>query len=124
MNIFYCSKCNKWEDNISNVFTTEKEKRENYTIPNLRGGYGRAITHYKCPDCGNLLAGSMLLLSDDEVDYIKHTIDFYYSQFEVTCKIEDKVVYGRDINWNITESIKKCNVYEIKNRGEVNERNN
>lgn len=52
MRIFYCPQCGdfKMEDN--------PPLRNKITYKNLRDGYGRPITHYKC-ECGNYLAGSM-----------------------------------------------------------------
>lgn len=47
-------------------------------MSNLRGGYGRPITHYKCI-CGNFLAGSMDVSewNDDDIMYAKAVIQGY-----------------------------------------------
>ena len=52
MRLFYCPECNKEEITNSELYKNE------YTINNMRDGYGRPIRHYKC-ECGNYLAGSM-----------------------------------------------------------------
>ena len=72
----YCPKCGYLE-----ILTepTEFEKyRSEKTTSNLRGGYGRPITHYKC-DCGNFLAGSMDVSGwdDDGIMYAKAVIQDY-----------------------------------------------
>lgn len=51
--LFYCPECGK--EQILNNNPYEKEK----TIINIRDGYGRPITHYKC-ECGNYFAGNMV----------------------------------------------------------------
>lgn len=48
MRLFYCPKCSKEEISSNDIYRGE------YTINNMRGGYGRSIKHYKC-ECGNYL---------------------------------------------------------------------
>lgn len=73
MRLFYCPKCGKLEikSNRSPIDST---------FANIRDGYGRTITHYKC-ECGNLLAGSMDVtgFEDDNafIIYAKETIKGY-----------------------------------------------
>lgn len=74
MRLFYCPKCGKEE--IKNEYIKERD----ITYRNIRDGYGRPITHYKC-ECGNLLAGSVDISGweNDEhpLIYIKHVIKDY-----------------------------------------------
>lgn len=74
MKLFYCPKCHKEKITNDDVYKNE------YTIANMRGGYGRPIRHYKC-ECGNYLAGSMDI-SDWEndkymIEFCKETIEDY-----------------------------------------------
>jgi len=70
MDLFYCPNCEK-EDYEINIKTLIK------TIINCRGGYGRIITHYVCPECGNLLAGYIANVRKDDIDYYKSIIKDY-----------------------------------------------
>lgn len=73
MRLFYCPKCGKEK-------IKDSRSPRDITFANLRGGYGRPITHYKC-ECGNLLAGSMDVTGweDDKnsIIYAKETIKGY-----------------------------------------------
>jgi ssDNA-binding Zn-finger/Zn-ribbon topoisomerase 1 len=70
MNLFYCPQCNKEETKLP-----ENAKK---TIINWRDGYGRIITHYCCPNCGNLLAGYVPNIHDKEFkEYMKSIIKDY-----------------------------------------------
>lgn len=72
---YYCPSCGKEQ-----IVTDQKVRpyRGEETILNIRDGYGRPITHYKC-ECGNYLAGSMDLSGFDDhgVDYAKDVIQGY-----------------------------------------------
>lgn len=70
--LFYCPECGKKQILNNNPYERDK------TITNIRDGYGRPITHYKC-ECGNYLAGSMDVTGWDEdgVEYAKETISGY-----------------------------------------------
>ena len=74
MKLFYCPKCKKEEIRNDNPYRHEE------TIANMRDGYGRPITHYKC-ECGNYLAGSMDVNgwedNPDAILYCKETIEGY-----------------------------------------------
>ena len=74
MILFYCPECGKEE--IKNSCPARNE----VTFTNIRDGYGRPITHYKCK-CGNLLAGSMNITewedNEDLIIYAKETIKGY-----------------------------------------------
>lgn len=72
MRIYYCPICGKEEVGNDNLYDNEK------TIVNIRDGYGRSITHYKC-ECGNYLAGSMSISGWDEsmIAYCKDVIKGY-----------------------------------------------
>ena len=74
MRLFYCPECNKEEIRNDDPYKYE------YTISNIRDGYGRPIIHYKC-ECGNYLAGSMDVNGwiDDKnaIEYCKETIQGY-----------------------------------------------
>ena len=74
MRIFYCPMCGKEEIRNDNPYKNEK------TIVNMRDGYGRPISHYKC-ECGNYLAGSMDVTDwvNDEsmIGYAKGIIEGY-----------------------------------------------
>lgn len=74
MRLFYCPECNKEEIRNDDPYKNE------YTINNMRDGYGRPIRHYKC-ECGNYLAGSMDVngwVDDKEaILYCKETIKGY-----------------------------------------------
>lgn len=72
MRLFYCPECGNEE--IENRGLLSKDK----TLLNIRDGFGRPITHYKCK-CGNYLAGSMDITGkdDDFVGYCKHIIEGY-----------------------------------------------
>lgn len=74
MKLFYCPVCYKEEVRSDDPYKNEK------TIVNVRDGYGRPITHYKC-ECGNYLAGSMNISDwkDDEslIGYAKGIIEGY-----------------------------------------------
>lgn len=73
MRLFYCPKCGSLE--IKNG-----QSKIDSTFLNIRDGYGRPITHYKC-ECGNLLAGSMDVTGwEEDIDlivYAKATISGY-----------------------------------------------
>lgn len=88
MRLFYCPECNKEEIRNDDPYKYE------YTINNMRGGYGRPIRHYKC-ECGNYLAGSMDIngwVDDkDAILYCKETIEGYnrggcYYDFNTTLR--------------------------------------
>lgn len=70
--LFYCPECGKAQILNNNPYKTEK------TIINIRYGYVRPITHYKC-ECGNYLAGSMDVTgwNKDAIEYAKKTIAAY-----------------------------------------------
>ena len=74
MRLFYCPECGNEE--IKNDYPLRKK----ITYKNIRDGFGRPITHYKC-ECGNLLAGSMDVSGwEDKKDlivYAKETIERY-----------------------------------------------
>jgi len=74
MRLFYCPKCYKEE--IKNGYPSRSE----ITYKNIRDGYGRPITHYRC-ECGNLLAGSIDIAGfeddKDAVSYYKGIIEGY-----------------------------------------------
>lgn len=72
MRLFYCPACGKEEIRSDDPYKTER------TVLNLRDGYGRPITHYKC-ECGNYLAGSMDISGWEEhmIRYCKDTIRGY-----------------------------------------------
>lgn len=74
MRIFYCPECGSEE------IKGEYPNRDKTTLANIRDGYGRPITHYKC-DCGNYLAGSMDISGweDDpgSIQYCKEVIKEY-----------------------------------------------
>ena len=72
----YCPKCGRSEI-LTDASEFDRYKSEK-TISNLRGGYGRPITHYKCI-CGNFLAGSMDVSEwdDDGIMYAKAVIRGY-----------------------------------------------
>lgn len=74
MRLFYCPECNKEEIRNDDPYKNE------YTISNMRDGYGRPIRHYKC-ECGNYLAGSMdvdgWVDDKDAIEYCKVTIKGY-----------------------------------------------
>lgn len=74
MRLFYCPECNKEEITTNDLYKNE------YSINNMRDGYGRPIRHYKC-ECGNYLAGSMDIngWENDEnaILYCKETIKGY-----------------------------------------------
>ena len=77
MKIFYCPKCNTYEENFK--FENLKQERELTTWINPRDGYGMIIKHIMCPSCGNVLSGIMEARSNDrdEVSYLKGTIEMY-----------------------------------------------
>lgn len=70
--LYYCPKCGKRE------ITGEPRYQKELTITNMRDGYGMPIHHYKC-ECGNYLAGSMILRdgSEDEIKYYTYLIEAY-----------------------------------------------
>lgn len=74
MRLFYCPKCNKEKISTNDIYRGE------YTISNMRGGYGRPIRHYKC-ECGNYFAGSIDISGweddEDSIKYCKDTINEY-----------------------------------------------
>lgn len=74
MRLFYCPKCSKEEISNNDIYRGE------YTINNMRGGYGRPIKHYKC-ECGNYLAGSISIGGHEEdknfIEYCKEVIEYY-----------------------------------------------
>ena len=75
MRLFYCPKCGKQE------IKDEYIKKSDITYRNIRDGFGRPITHYKC-ECGNLLAGSMDVTTENEnndgfILYAKGVIEDY-----------------------------------------------
>lgn len=72
----YCPACG---DSVIITNANEYEQyRQRRTLSNLRDGFGRPITHYKC-GCGNVLAGSMDVIGwDDEgVAYARAVIRSY-----------------------------------------------
>lgn len=72
MRLFYCPTCGKEQIRNDDPYKNER------TIVNIRDGYGRPISHYKC-ECGNYLAGSMDIFDWDEhmIQYCKDTIKGY-----------------------------------------------
>lgn len=88
MRLFYCPECNKEEIRNDDPYKNE------YTINNMRDGYGRPIRHYKC-ECGNYLAGSIdvngWVDDKDAILYCKETIEGYnrggcYYDFNTTLR--------------------------------------
>lgn len=73
--LFYCPQCK--EEGV-NLFT-EKEWRNMRTVSHPRDGWGRPVTFYKCPKCGNVLAGSMDINGWEEKcwEYVKSVIKGY-----------------------------------------------
>lgn len=69
---FYCPQCEKEEIVDDNFYKQER------TILNSRGGYGRPLTHYKCK-CGNYLAGAVDAagLEEDDMAYYRCLIRDY-----------------------------------------------
>lgn len=99
---YYCPSCGK-EQIVTDPKVRPYHGEE--TILNIRDGYGRPITHYKC-ECGNYLAGSMDLsgFDDSAVGYAKSVIQGYQA---------DGHYIGRDKNaW--LETAKK--VYDTMHR--------
>lgn len=74
MRLYYCPECGREE--IKDDYLCEYK----ITYQNIRDGYGRPITHYKC-ECGNLLAGSMSILGwgndKNAINYSKEVIKAY-----------------------------------------------
>lgn len=74
MRLYYCPECKKEE--IKNGLPPRNE----ITFTNIRDGYGRPITHYKC-ECGNYLAGSIditgLEIDENGIAYYKEVIAAY-----------------------------------------------
>ena len=74
MKLYYCPNCGKEEIKNDDLLRNE------ITLANIRDGYGRPITHYRC-NCGNYLAGSINIygMEDDKgaIDYYKHIIKEY-----------------------------------------------
>ncbi len=74
---FYCPNC-KFEEIVEGILP-------NQVVPNIRGGYGTPIYHYKCPICHNLDAGYMRfginkmaeLPDDEQKQYFRSVIDMY-----------------------------------------------
>lgn len=99
MRLFYCPECGNEE--IENRGLLSKDK----TLLNIRDGFGRPITHYKCK-CGNYLAGSMDITGkdDDFADYCKNIIKEYN---------KGGLFYGDDMlekakkNWELNQDIKR-----------------
>ena len=106
--IHYCPKCN---------YEEIKEKypdRNKITFKNLRDGWGRPITHFKC-DCGNYLAGCMSITdTDDEFSQ--------YAKEVICCYNEggDFYVEGlhEGIKKNMKRKIKEIISIELKEKGE------
>ncbi len=102
MKIFYCPKCNK------EVITNDDIYKSEYTISNIRDGYGRPIRHYKC-ECGNYLAGSMNISGyEDNKDFIE------YCKYLIKEYNKDGCFYNSEAN--IFDRAKR--VYEEKKRNE------
>lgn len=99
MRLFYCPMCGKEEIRNDNPYNDEK------TIVNMRDGYGRPITHYKC-ECGNYLAGSMSVSGFDE-----HTIKYYKDIIkgynEGGCYYNTNSALNGD-NIDLSERAKRC----------------
>lgn len=74
MKMFYCPKCDKLEINFK--FKSLNEERELHTFSNIRDGWGMPINHIICKDCGNLLAGTVIIRSKDE-NGIKDEIEYF-----------------------------------------------
>jgi hypothetical protein len=72
MNIFYCPKCNTFDENV-------KYDRKQVTWINPRDGWGKMITHIVCPHCEYVLSGVMTTdgLDEDAKEYTKYTISLY-----------------------------------------------
>jgi len=72
--LFYCPECGKEEIKNDNPYRGEE------TITNMRDGYGRPISHYKC-ECGNYLAGSIdvngWIDDKEQISYCKEIIEGY-----------------------------------------------
>lgn len=67
---FYCPNCGKEKIKDSDPYKNE------HTIINMRDGYGRPIRHYKC-ECGNYLAGMVIINENDDILYYKEVIKMY-----------------------------------------------
>lgn len=91
MRIFYCPECGKEE--IKDVYPPRNE----ITFTNIRGGYGRPITHYKC-ECGNLLAGSMDISEWNNKDAIRYDKDI------ITCYNRGGCCYPNGLYEKIEEN--------------------
>ena len=77
MKIFYCAKCNKLESDFE---ISETELRIRRTWSNIRDGYGGAITHMICPECGYVLSGFINWykeVDDSVLNYVKYSIELY-----------------------------------------------
>ena len=74
MILYYCPECGREEIKDS---SPPKDER---TLLNIRDGYGRPITHYRC-ECGNYLAGSIningLTVNENSLDYYRELIKGY-----------------------------------------------
>lgn len=105
--MFYCPKCKKTEMDFNRKDNLQY-RREYKTVSNMRGGYGRPISHYLC-ECGNPLAGSMdirgLIKNECEseaVDYAKDIITAYNEDGDYFS--QDLLDYANEI---VRERIKK-----------------
>ena len=77
MKIFYCAKCNKLEADFE---ISETELKVRRTWSNIRDGYGGAITHMICPECGYVLSGFINWykeVDDSVLNYVKYSIELY-----------------------------------------------
>ena len=111
MRLFYCPICGKEQIRNDDPYKDER------TIINIRDGYGRSISHYKC-ECGNYLAGSMDITGWDEhmIQYCKDTIKGYNKG---GCYYS----YNSSLNGNdcdLYENAKQCYEKRKKNAVEIN----
>lgn len=76
MYMFYCPRCGRFEEDLNNVYPLELDRRLYKRMTDYRGGRGKVITYYKCPDCDCLEAGSMINTGDK--DYFKTIVTHYH----------------------------------------------
>lgn len=94
---FYCPQCDNEEIRNDDPYREEK------TIINPRGGFGRALHHYKC-ECGNYLAGAVqaIGLEEDDMAYYRCLIrdynkggSFFVTNIDVDGEIIDMFEYAK-----------------------------
>lgn len=100
MRLFYCPECG-YEEIKDNSLRENRLPSNEITLLNIRDGFGRPITHYRCK-CGNYLAGAMDITGKDDgfADYCKNIIKEYN---------KDGLFYGDDMlekaekNWQLKQ---------------------